>query len=340
MKRIRGAPLAIWLCCLGMPATARAQSCTVTVTDFGAAGDGTTDDTAAIQGGIDSLNLTDFPSGGGGIVCFPTGQFLITQITLRAGVSLYGTGIGSSGKNGTLIVQKGGVNKSAIVNNAASLPPMDYWHWTEIRNMQVVKAAGSSDTSGSGIEANCRTGEGFKIDHVLVQNFPQHGISLLRGGAPLYLEDLHVSGNGIYGLNIARTGQDSWNMVQISVVSGDDNGTALVGIDTAGAKGESFWLTGLKAEVSTSGRQPYVVDIRNTNAAPIFIRNVSAAGAGGSGIAIVRNSSSMARLHLEAIAASNFSHVISDTFGSRTVDSFNFFSLVYNATGEVSRGTW
>lgn len=47
----------------------------ISVTDFGAVGDGRTDDTKAIQNAIDSVAQTD----GGGLVYFPTGVYLITK---------------------------------------------------------------------------------------------------------------------------------------------------------------------------------------------------------------------------------------------------------------------
>lgn len=70
----------------------------VSVKDFGAVGDGVTDDTAAIQAAIDSLPLE--PTAGihaplgyanGGRVCFPRGRYKVTStIALRRGVRLSG----------------------------------------------------------------------------------------------------------------------------------------------------------------------------------------------------------------------------------------------------------
>ena len=60
---------------------------TVSVKDFGAVGDGTTDDTAAIQAAIDSL-----PAAGGGLY-FPTGTYLVaSQVTLNKPGLYYGDG--------------------------------------------------------------------------------------------------------------------------------------------------------------------------------------------------------------------------------------------------------
>jgi len=69
---------------------------TVSVKDFGAVGDGTTDDTAAIQAAINSQPST------GGCVYFPIGKYLITSAITWAGknaLKLYGDRSGVDGAN-------------------------------------------------------------------------------------------------------------------------------------------------------------------------------------------------------------------------------------------------
>jgi len=65
---------------------------TVSVKDFGAVGDGVTDDTAALQAAIDALAGTG-ADGDGGIVYLPTGEYKITSsVLLKDRVSLRGDG--------------------------------------------------------------------------------------------------------------------------------------------------------------------------------------------------------------------------------------------------------
>ncbi len=69
----------------------------ISVTDYGAVGDGTTDDTAAIQGAIDAANaiLEADGSFGGAFVLFPVGIYSITSTLLwKRGAFLRGAGIG------------------------------------------------------------------------------------------------------------------------------------------------------------------------------------------------------------------------------------------------------
>jgi hypothetical protein len=68
----------------------------VSVKDFGAVGDGTTDDTAAIQAAINSFCVTSSANNtGGGTVFFPAGKYRITSTLLIGyGVTLQGLGAG------------------------------------------------------------------------------------------------------------------------------------------------------------------------------------------------------------------------------------------------------
>jgi hypothetical protein len=59
----------------------------INVKDFGAKGDGVTDDTAAIQAAINTSNLA-----GGGLVIIPDGNYSFSQITPKSNVTLDGTG--------------------------------------------------------------------------------------------------------------------------------------------------------------------------------------------------------------------------------------------------------
>ncbi len=66
---------------------------TVSVKDFGAVGDGVTDDTTAIQAAINSMSST------GGRVFFPSGTYLVNSgITLKTRVTLEG-----ADRNSTII---------------------------------------------------------------------------------------------------------------------------------------------------------------------------------------------------------------------------------------------
>lgn len=75
---------------------------------YGAAGDGTTDDTTAIQNAINAANVA-----GGGIVFFPPGTYISTLLTLHSKVHLIGAGI-----TATVLKLKNTTNTSFLQTNS------------------------------------------------------------------------------------------------------------------------------------------------------------------------------------------------------------------------------
>jgi hypothetical protein len=109
----------------------------VNVKDFGAKGDGTTDDTAAIQAAVNSLSLT------GGTVFFPTGKFLVNStvtISVR-GISLVGNGFGSGG--------------TWIVNGTTNAPAIQFGSGTRIYSNAISKMVFGQKAGVTAVSGNC-----------------------------------------------------------------------------------------------------------------------------------------------------------------------------------------
>jgi len=90
---------------------------TVSVTDFGAVGDGVTDDTAAIQAAIDAVQLAK-----GGTVLVPAGSYVCSDtIVLKQGVNLVGQGrahqpfYASGDERGSVLLITVGAGEDAFV---------------------------------------------------------------------------------------------------------------------------------------------------------------------------------------------------------------------------------
>lgn len=127
----------------------------VSVKDFGAKGDGVTDDTAAIQTAINYA--ATFGSGFGGEVVFPTGQYRYTTITIsNSGVSLRGEGKAAL------------VKTTAAGNGLLVIGPSGRIYGINISNLSF--SAGVTQTSGAAIYMT-NTGQ-CKLDNVTFTNFP------------------------------------------------------------------------------------------------------------------------------------------------------------------------
>ena len=182
----------------------------------------------SIQEAIDSAATK-----GGGVVLVPSGRYVVNQIVLRDGVSLMGLGMNPPPHGeGTTLEQAAGTNSDFIVNDP-KLTGGGYQHWSRISNLRIVASAGGS-SRGSGIRFNARTGEGTKLEHLLIIGFPESGVSVSRGAEPFYGDDLHFFRNGSYGIDINRTGGDANQLVKLSMISGDDNGVSLIHIGPSG----------------------------------------------------------------------------------------------------------
>jgi parallel beta-helix repeat protein len=127
----------------------------VSVKDFGAAGDGTTDDTTAIQSALNSGAVNVF---------IPKGTYLISQITMPSNVRFYGGGVGS------VIKVKNGANTNAIVSSSASGFSLEHFK---------LDGNYTNQTSGSGIVLS--TPIYAKIKNVRVENVYGTAILLSSG---------------------------------------------------------------------------------------------------------------------------------------------------------------
>jgi hypothetical protein len=123
---------------------------TVSVKDFGAVGDGVTDDTAAIQAAIDSNS---------GDVYFPTGTYKVSD-TISVTRNLYGL---TGGRNtGAVITTDGSLSNQAILKINAS--------YLLISGLRVIGSAGDVANLVTGIEISDTNAYGFILEKANVQN--------------------------------------------------------------------------------------------------------------------------------------------------------------------------
>tara|TARA_Y100000114_G_scaffold43216_1_gene38660 strand:- start:10400 stop:12316 length:1917 start_codon:yes stop_codon:yes gene_type:complete len=168
----------------------------VSVKDFGAVGDGSTDDTAAIQAGIDYLE-----SIGGGVLFFPSATYAVTTATLE----MDATGIHLEGSTA-----QGGVQLSISHTSGAGIHLKK--ERCSIKRMQIyatgARAASAADATLPGIliEADdespadlMRFGE---IDGVVCRYHPGDGILYSATAGPWHIKNSDIKQGKRHGLAI------------------------------------------------------------------------------------------------------------------------------------------
>ena len=181
---------------------------------YGATGNGSTDDTAAIQSAIDVAYTA-----GGGVVFVPAGEYVVTQLEVKAYVTLRGA-FTAQGSEGAVLMQKTASNIDVIIfDQAVTNHASNTWlHWCGVENLRV--QGNTANTGGRGIYVQAIMGEGFTLSHLLVRDMPDSGVVLGAGGTSPTIEDLHLFRNG-------RADQFHVDTVQTGAVAVGDTTVAI-----------------------------------------------------------------------------------------------------------------
>lgn len=175
---------------------------------FGAAMDGTTDDTAAINAAIVSASRSTTNCGLGstaptasctGVVQIPNGVILATQIVMKSNVTLQGTGW-----NNTVLLQKTASNQDFIVGTTSATDQR-----FSLRDLFIngnkggqVGAFDCIHFDGTGALAGATRSPRHTLQNVFVANCAQDAISIIGDAGSDYLINVKGMNSGRFGLNL------------------------------------------------------------------------------------------------------------------------------------------
>jgi hypothetical protein len=235
---------------------------------FGAAGNGTTDDAAAIQAAIDLAQTANTPSE----VILPGRKFsLASPLTLPPGVTLRGLSPGANGLAGTLLAPTAAVTTAALRTSAVVNGPTDFWHRGGLFDLRLDCSAMTAPTA-DGIELYLM-GELAIADRVMVIQAPRHGLYVHGEGTPVKLGylSLHSNGRSGSGSGLFMSGSH-YTGNYIEYVGGDNNGTALIELEFLGRS--TTFIAAFKAErhsASGSPGNPTVIKINRGDGGTVVI---------------------------------------------------------------------
>jgi hypothetical protein len=238
---------------------------TISVANYGAKGDGRTDDTAAINSAMSACVATALPNNGC-VLYFPAGVYITTGLTMRSYVNMKGDGWGAS----VLLLKP---HTAADVLTV----PVDAFNFS----IYGLTLDGNRRRGGTG---NCfsvaQTGEGpaewntankrnapvnaqkwGHVEEVMFSHCSADGIHINAFNYMLYFDNFYAFDNGVYGLYTEGTNSGFANF-EI-----ERNGTA--GIHLAGSNdrfttGEVIWnggTVGTEAAVYVSGQRNIITAV-------------------------------------------------------------------------------
>jgi hypothetical protein len=210
---------------------------TVSVLDFGAVGDGTTDDTVAINNAIIAVNAA-----GGGTVFFPEGTYLVTDvgnnvaISLLSNVTLNGDGI-----NATIIKLKN--NGNAHVINA-----------TSVSNVAITNLTVDGNRASQSLGVHCIRGggvDGYFIENVEAKQAYAYGIGFQTGTFKrIKLNNVYIHDTGLDGIDLKNKNSDNED-VQYSNIT-----IRQWGLDTTATVQTCMDIRGVAELVNIDARNP------------------------------------------------------------------------------------
>jgi len=183
----------------------------VSVKDFGAVGDGVTDDTAAIQAALDyAASQSSGGFAGKTVTIFlPAGQYLTGSLTINTKASLQGSGIES-----TFVQLKAGVTTPLISIPAVDVAgtSVDDTNHTVIRDMTLLGNRTDSVTTSGADAISCpdaafalgtQYGSSVILENLEIANFAGNGITIGVNRNWALLRNLLVRYNNKSGLELA-----------------------------------------------------------------------------------------------------------------------------------------
>lgn len=213
---------------------------TVSVKDFGAVGDGVTDDTAAIQAGIDAINAA-----GGGALYFPAGIYRISaNLWARNKVSMVGD------KGATEIRLDQGVNTQILANQNATVP-ITVDDFSIINLIFNANANGTEAFTASAVAVNGV--KRFVAKSCVFKNATGYGLAFQsRSSSPtlngvqedIWIEDCEIYNNGFNGTASAFDGFDVKASNRMYIKNCIAYGNAITGFNI---RGQSVTADGLIA---------------------------------------------------------------------------------------------
>ena len=241
---------------------------------YNVTGNGTTDDTAAIQAAINAANVSTTKK----VVYLPAGLYLVSTLYIPSAVSLIGDGHSETTSRAvTKLIQASSGDVIRFLPDASS--GKNYWNG-QLRNFAIFGS--SSFASGWGIAFRNAAGATVSMQDtslvcdLSIRNCPSGGIEVPNSGLPIYFQRIKLLFNNGPGIHMTSTTTHQHQGVSFIDISGDANNGGLIKLSDLDAAG-SVTIVNLKSEnrvnatYGSVGMQDNAIVLDGCNGTPITI---------------------------------------------------------------------
>lgn len=309
------------------------------VREYGAVGDGVTDDTTALADAMDAARMSS--SRRGGHVYLPPGRYLISApIPLYTAVSITGGGWSLDTSNyhtSALVADAGFVGDALLLLDAdgATVPsppgPDDSWHWGVIERLAFV---GNGTSGPHGLDP------GWSGEATAIRNCQFYNLN-----AGIYLNSVQASTTleavSFFDCSIGLHCDGINGSVRAFGLSGDNNGNL---VKVKGGVSANVTIVGLKAESYDVGTGDPVVHIDDLDGGAVTILggwvDTDAARSDVIKLSKTGATSNYPRVLVQGLDCnSNYTNLINDTIATKTVtralSALSYAGLQYNVTNVI-----
>lgn len=308
----------------------------ISVRSFGAKGDGSTDDTTAIQAAI------DYAATVGGKVKVPNGDYQVSlqastvaldtftsigcAILLPSWVDIEGEGLGASSSTptGAKITLKNSQNCHVLANFTAAPGGVS---GCQLRNLNINGNRANNLTAGSGIFLPSVFSNTTLTD-VKIGQTREHGIMVFASSGPIWFTNVFAGATGKNGVFIDGATTNNVNLLNLQVDNAGINGTGEAGlhIDSGSIQDSNFNIFNYKFEClrsSDPNASTLGIKLNNLNGSQVLI-----AGSSGKSDVAATNFIEIAgsatgnepRMCFSGITtSSNFTNIYNDTINTKTI---------------------
>jgi hypothetical protein len=305
----------------------------VSATDFGVVGNGSTDDTTAIQAAIDAVATN------GGTVFLPAAEYLVSKqsstvaedtftgigcaIKLKDWVSLLGDGIGTSSTSvkGTRFKLANTQNCHVLGNFADTSSGL---HGCRLSNFGINGNRDNNSTAGSGIFIGS-VYSNTVFENIKIGESKENGIRIAASSTPVWLRNVLVGAVGKAGVYIDGANSTAVHIENLQVDSAgvDGGGEAGLYINQLSTQDSQIIITNYRYEYNTTSEPTASglgIEIKNGVGGTVEINGAYGFANAAAADFIKLTGTTVTRLNMKAVmTSSNYTNIFNDSVNTKTV---------------------